>query len=373
MLLQQTIGYGKSHDHLTNNRLAQLSQIRLDRFHTAVDGVIEKGLFSVKSSRHFDFRYQIANKFLKDCPQFFTPHLPKKRAPLSKTDDISEKKSVAPNFRDRHNITLTSFNLTTLTQQPAPQPLPVINNVTDNAEKPPQESCENIVVAIEDEKKDKHDPAVTLPTLPAESQPPQRPESTLLAVETAVENKQNTPVALPAIIEEKHYPACYHALNGLSSAQQQRVINTLENKQKSEVIYNATGLLIALSTAEREGRLVVPAKKKQPTHHRHPSHQSFNSPKHPCNQQQTTGLPDHFGKLDWLRSNAEREGTSMRALAKKVWLEDYLKDHKVVKRWLTFHAKQEEKSIDVLADELFPNSRQDYLSRHASVTNRSLE
>jgi hypothetical protein len=155
--------------------------------------------------------------------------------------------------------------------------------------------------------------------------------------------------------------------------QQQRVINTLENKQKNEVIYNATGLLIALSTAEREGRLVVPAKKKQPTHHRHPSHQSFNSPNHPCNQQQTTGLPDHFGKLDWLRSNAKHEGTSMHALAKKAWLEAYLKDHKVVQRWLAIHAKQEEKSIDVLAHELFPHTKQDYLSKHASVTNRTLE
>jgi hypothetical protein len=189
-----------------------------------------------------------------------------------------------------------------------------------------------------------------------------------------VENKQNTPVALPAIIEEKHYTACYHDLNGLSLVQQQRVINTLENKQKNEVIYNATRLLIALSTAEREGRLlVVPIKKKQPTHHKHPSHQSFNSPNHPCNQQQTTGLPDHFGKLDWLRSNAEREGTSMRALAKKAWLEDYLEDHKVVQRWLAFHAKQEEKSIDVLAHELFPDTKQNYLSRCARVTNRSLE
>lgn len=230
-LMNQTLGYGKSHDNLTDNRLAELTGLRLDRLQTAIVGVVDKGLFEVEPSRRYQYHYKIAEKFLEKKPVFFTPHLPKNRAPVSLAETNSELQSVLPNFSYKHNITLTSFTLTTLTQQHLPE-LPL-------AEKKPVEQTvklaekEDVVVIVEKTNTEKTNPA-------------------------------QSAVVLPQIIEEKHHIACRNALNGLSPNQQQRVIKTLEIKDKTEVIYNPTGLLIALSKAEREGRLILPTEKKPP-------------------------------------------------------------------------------------------------------------
>jgi len=107
VLLRQTIGFGKSHDHLTDKRIAQLSGLRVDRCRIAVDGIIQKGLFDGIESTDFDFRYDISGHFLAelDDGQFFTPHIPKNR------DSFREKKAVSA--KRRH----TSLTPTPLTQQ----------------------------------------------------------------------------------------------------------------------------------------------------------------------------------------------------------------------------------------------------------------
>ena len=107
VLLRQTIGFGKSHDHLTDKRIAQLSGLRVDRCRMAVDGLIQKGLFDGIESTDFDFRYDIPAHFLAalDNGQFFTPHIPKNR------DSFREKKAVSA--KRRH----TSLTPTPLTSQ----------------------------------------------------------------------------------------------------------------------------------------------------------------------------------------------------------------------------------------------------------------
>jgi phage replication O-like protein O len=118
-LLNQTLGYGKSFDHLTDSRLAQLTSVRLDRFHTAVEGVVEKGLFNVEASNYYNYRYQIAEKFLDKHPVFFTPHLPKKGIDFRKSETISVFRNDPPKNGDIPNNTFTSFNQTKQ-QQPNP-------------------------------------------------------------------------------------------------------------------------------------------------------------------------------------------------------------------------------------------------------------
>ncbi|VAW83075.1 hypothetical protein MNBD_GAMMA16-853, partial [hydrothermal vent metagenome] len=203
-LLNQTLGFGKSFDHLTYKRLAQLTGIRLDRLYEAVDGVIDAGLFEQETSSYYDYRYQIAEKFLKQSPIFFTPHLPKNGNNLPKEEDLSVPQNDPPKNGDIHNNTSTSFNPT---------------------KSIPQQT------AVEYEK----------------SPPP-------------------SSVNLPATIEPQHQATCLNALKDLSPEQQRRVIETFEIKGKHETIYNPVGLLIVLAKAEREGRLIIPKINHHPSH-----------------------------------------------------------------------------------------------------------
>ena len=92
-LLEQTLGYGKSTDRLTDNRLAYLSKVRIDRFRPAVQAVLACGVFEQTPAKKFQFRYTIGQSFLEKYPdkEFYTPALPKKRADFRKTEEISEK------------------------------------------------------------------------------------------------------------------------------------------------------------------------------------------------------------------------------------------------------------------------------------------
>ncbi|MCK5902591.1 MAG: replication protein [Cocleimonas sp.] len=65
-LILETIGYGKDHAHLTDKRLVQITGIRIDRFHIAMAGVIEKKVFDRVESNHYDYRYTIPNQFLTE-------------------------------------------------------------------------------------------------------------------------------------------------------------------------------------------------------------------------------------------------------------------------------------------------------------------
>ena len=107
-LLEQTLGYGKSTDRLTDNRLAYLSKVRIDRFRPALQAVLACGVFEQTPAKKFQFRYTIGQSFLEKYPdkEFYTPALPKKRADSQKTEAISEK--------ERHtaldlNTSLSSF------------------------------------------------------------------------------------------------------------------------------------------------------------------------------------------------------------------------------------------------------------------------
>ena len=92
-LLEQTLGYGKSTDRLTDNRLAYLSEVRIDRFRPAVQAILDCGVFEQTPAKKFQFRYTIGQSFLEKYPdlEFYTPALPKKRADFRKTEEISEK------------------------------------------------------------------------------------------------------------------------------------------------------------------------------------------------------------------------------------------------------------------------------------------
>jgi phage replication O-like protein O len=98
VLLEQTLGYGKKTDRLTDRRLAHLCEMRLDRFRLAAQVVVNKGLFEQRPAKMFQYRYTISERFLSKHIEkhgdqdFFTPALPKKRPDSQKTETVSEKK-----------------------------------------------------------------------------------------------------------------------------------------------------------------------------------------------------------------------------------------------------------------------------------------
>ncbi len=73
-LTNQTLGYGKISDPLTDKRLAKITGIRLDRLRPAINSVIEKGLFDRKPHKRFGHEYSIGADFLEaHSDKVYTP------------------------------------------------------------------------------------------------------------------------------------------------------------------------------------------------------------------------------------------------------------------------------------------------------------
>jgi hypothetical protein len=101
-LTNQTIGYGKIGDPLTDKRLAKITGIRLDRLRPAINAVIEKGLFDRKPHKRFGHEYSIGADFLQAYPdKVYTPSISQN----SQKKSISEKQ----NPISRNNTDLTQM------------------------------------------------------------------------------------------------------------------------------------------------------------------------------------------------------------------------------------------------------------------------
>jgi phage replication O-like protein O len=347
-LMNQTIGYGKTFDHLTDKRLAQLTKIRLDRLYVAIEGVVEKDLFEVEESTYYDYRYQIAEKFIEKHPVFFTPHLPKKRMDFRSSETISYFQNDAPKIGHIHNNTLTSFNLTSIQPQQQPvekrqavrSPSTEIDVVVDGGDKmkPPATKID----VVDDEGSEVR--SVTTKIHVDEGKDKVRSATTKINV---VDGGDEVNVDLPDMIDKKDYATCHKALNRLTFGQQKRVLKTFDIKKENEVISNPVGLLIILSRIEGKGRLIVPKTQN------HPSHRPFKKPvERSTNSEGKLKLDDHYGKLDWLRRHAKSNNESMTVFAEKMLMSPYLDDPSVIRVWLTFHAKREQTSFQALADTL---------------------
>jgi hypothetical protein len=169
--------------------------------------------------------------------------------------------------------------------------------------------------------------------------------------------KDKVNVDLPEMIDERHYPTCQKALYRLTFSQQKRVLKTFEMKEESEGIYNPVGLLISLSQAEEEGRLIVPkTPAKPPKTTYHPSHKPFETTEkssHHDDENKDNGvLDDHVGKLNWLKDHALSQNKSMPDFADSMGMGIYLENKSFVQGWLTFQAKQKQQSVETLAKEL---------------------
>jgi phage replication O-like protein O len=320
-LVNQTIGYGKAFDHLTDKRLAQLTNVRLDRLYVAIEGVVEKDLFDVEESNYYDYRYQISEKFLDKHPIFYTPHLPKKEIDFRQSETISYFRNDPLKIGHIPNNTFTSFNLTTTQPQQPPQ------------------------LAVAEEKQAVSSPSTETHVVVGDK----------IKDQDKITDKVN--VDLPEMIEERHYPTCQKALYRLTFSQQKRVLKTFEMKEESEGIYNPVGLLISLSQAEEEGRLIVPkTPAKPPKTTYHPSHKPFETTEkssHHDDENKDNGvLDDHVGKLNWLKDHALSQNQSMPDFADSMGMSIYLENKPFVQGWLTFQAQQKQQSVDKLAKEL---------------------
>ncbi len=111
-LSNQTIGYGKTSDPLTDKRLAKITGIRLDRLRPAVNAVIEKGLFDRKPHKRFGHEYSIGKDFLQAYPgKVYTPF-------ISQNNTSSENQN--PLCRNTNNLTQMG-KVTTESQTPFPR------------------------------------------------------------------------------------------------------------------------------------------------------------------------------------------------------------------------------------------------------------
>lgn len=92
VLLRQTIGFGKSQDAISNRQLCDLSGVRSDRMQTAIEGLIEKGLWQRKKHRYYDYSYRIPEAH-NPTQKIITPALPRSPDFQESTPPSSENAS----------------------------------------------------------------------------------------------------------------------------------------------------------------------------------------------------------------------------------------------------------------------------------------
>ena len=335
-LMNQTIGYGKTFNHLTDKRLVNITKIRLDRLYPAIEGVVNKGLFEVEASRYYDYRYQIASDFLKKHPTFFTPHILKKEIKPREKEIPSVIQKTLPKNGDIYNITSTSFNLTLLNPQHTPFATPAETTPPIHIVKPIE-----IPVVVEAMKKshpveEKKAVNETVQADPVDTQKTDNPSKWIA-------------IALPNIIPQKNVAACIKALHPLSITRQKRVISAYKTAEEQTVIRTPVGFLIDLAKKEKAGCLTLHS---TPPAQTHASHRYFDDPKPVSKTKDDKVLEDHFGKLDWLKNMAASGNEPLPVLADKMGMSCYLENTHFLHHWLTVHAQHTKQSLHALAETL---------------------
>jgi len=122
-LSNQTIGFGKISDPLTDKRLARITGIRLDRLRPAINAVIEKGLFDRKPHKCFGYEYSIGEMFLQEHQgKVYTPSISPSRMASESQNPISRNNTDLTHMgkdlteKRRHTVT----NLPSIQQQTVP-------------------------------------------------------------------------------------------------------------------------------------------------------------------------------------------------------------------------------------------------------------
>jgi len=141
-LSNQTLGYGKISDPLTDKRLAKLTGIRLDRLRPAINAVIATGLFDRKPHKRFGYEYSIGEMFLEAHQgKVYTPFIPQSSAtseiqnPLMRNNcdltqmgkDLTEKwahTTTKPTSLQTQQHTNTNKKTKSSSQQPQKQTVP---------------------------------------------------------------------------------------------------------------------------------------------------------------------------------------------------------------------------------------------------------
>jgi len=173
-LSNQTIGYGKISDPLTDKRLAKLTGIRLDRLRPAVNAVIAKGLFDRKPHKRFGYEYSIGKDHLEAHPgKVYTPFVPQSSA-------ASEIQN--PLMRNNADLTQMGKDLTEkwATASSSPQPQHPTKTAVD---KPLSQPLTQMGT-----EKQRHTTITNTKTNPSSLQPQQQTET---------ETKKNKPLKTP--------------------------------------------------------------------------------------------------------------------------------------------------------------------------------
>ena len=321
-LMDQTIGYGKETDRLTDRRVAYLSRVRIDRCRPAIQAVLSCGLFSQREAKQYQYRYTIGEKYLSQYPNdCYTPALPKNRENLLKTETISEKErhtaldlnlSLSTSLKPLQDLLTscfellkqqtqlvaqlqtqaqTSLNLASTSCRANPSDIEPSTNVQDSNPKEPQDLQQNsdIDVAIEPQKDKKslsekplkngeasprvakkqnladREP-ISAPLLDQEQDQKQDQKRGSGGIQKLTSEQETLvlPEVIAAVIPPCNQPRCLNLLTELEPQQQQDVFQVFIGKLERDEVERPTGLLNFLTGAAKNSMLNMPDTYQKP-------------------------------------------------------------------------------------------------------------
>jgi len=349
-LLEQTLGYGKKSDNLTDRRLSYLSQVRIDRLRPAIQTVLENGLFDQEPAKRYQYCYTIGGQFLikhykkHGDKNFFTPALPKNGTDFQKAEAISEK--------ERH----TALDLNPSLSNHSPletllaQSFNIVQQQTNLLENLFQ--TQNLVVKTEIPAV-AESPASTEPATPratAEIAQPQSPATpsepnSVGGVVDKIDNSEEranppTSVETPAIgtfptkplskaiadsLPDRDHTECYELLSTLSPKLQQDMLWVYNDLLEKDKVRAAMPLFRGLIQKGHEDDLTVPGQyvtryTPAPPCLHETAQQKLNREQEEQEAAEQEKISDDESLREMLRCNSKLTNTSPEKLAKKLFL-----------------------------------------------------
>ena len=356
-LVEQTLGYAKGIDNLSDRRLAYLSNVRIDRFRPALKVVLDLGLFDQIPAKKYQYHYRIGKTFLDkhgDKPfytpaiskqawkdlDFDTPDVPKNRADFQKTEAISEKeRHTALDLNHSLSILLTPLQTLLNTsvemlqqqmqqqlqimQQQMQQQAQLISLLLQNQPNPlnPNSAIESTLPTdIEQthcnfqktEQKPNHSKKQTkIETEPSESVP--------MDNNMPVDEALPLPQVLVKLIPETDHPECQNLLKTLKAAQQRDLFVVYEDMAKRKAVRFPMPLFKELIKRAKKNALTLPQAETEANKPLHPS-MIIETPAMRAAREEEEAANEGDELREMLRINSKIVGTTVEKLAEKMLL-----------------------------------------------------
>jgi len=360
ILLEQTLGYGKKSDNLTDKRLAYLSNVRIDRFRPALQVVLDQGLFDRKPAKRYQYRYTIGKYFLDKYynkhgdKDFFTPALPKNGTDFQKTEAISEKErhtaldlnpSLSLPIIPLQTLLTQSFELmqqqtqlmTSLVQnqsqnqtqsfsaaEPAcpPEPVPITASHTESAQNHSDSTPEKVLKAEQKQSVcggDKINKSVDV----AEGHQAVDTNATGAEIPAEIFPTKTLSKQIAASLPKQDHAECYALLATLKPQNQEEMLWAYNDLLEKDQIRTAMPLFRGLIKRARLNRINIPQQRyvSYPTPPPPPLDETFeDKAERERIQAEQERIEDDKGLRIMLVNNAKIAGTTPEKLAEKLCL-----------------------------------------------------